>query len=73
MNSSIRLLVAFRDPVERAISGYLQVLPPVFGISICFINFMPRYTSMMSPITVEHYRSIFVRVIDVNFIIKAGA
>jgi len=29
MNSSIRLLVTFRDPVERAISGYLQVLPQV--------------------------------------------
>jgi len=26
MNSSIRLLVSFRDPVERAISDYLQVL-----------------------------------------------
>jgi len=26
MNSSIRLLVTFRDPVERAISDYLQVL-----------------------------------------------
>ena len=29
MNSSIRLLVTFRDPVERAISGYLQVPPQV--------------------------------------------
>jgi len=25
MNSSIRLLVTFRDPVDRAISDYLQV------------------------------------------------
>jgi len=25
MNASIRLLVTFRDPVERAISDYLQV------------------------------------------------
>jgi len=29
MNSSIRLLVALRDPVERAISHYLEVLPQV--------------------------------------------
>jgi len=25
MNSSIRLLVTFRDPVERLVSGYVQV------------------------------------------------
>jgi len=25
MNASVRLLVTFRDPVERAISDYLQV------------------------------------------------
>jgi len=25
MNSSIRMLVTFRDPIERAISDYLQV------------------------------------------------
>jgi len=26
MNSSVRLLVTFRDPIERAISDYLQVM-----------------------------------------------
>jgi len=26
MNSSIRMLVTFRDPIERAISDYLQVV-----------------------------------------------
>jgi len=27
MNSSIRLMVTFRDPVERTISHYVQVMP----------------------------------------------
>jgi len=26
MNASIRLLITFRDPIERAISDYLQVV-----------------------------------------------
>jgi len=32
MNASIRLLVTFRDPVERAISDYLQVQ----WVTLCF-------------------------------------
>ena len=39
MNSSIRLLVTFRDPVDRAISDYLQVEP---AISLSFRDIYPQ-------------------------------
>ena len=38
MNSSVRLLVTFRDPVERAISDYLQVLSPVVSNTVCLLT-----------------------------------
>ena len=59
MNSSIRLLVALRDPVERAISHYLEVLSRVIHtVHLGWLD-VPATSSMLLAACFENTSSLF--------------